>query len=292
MREQTAHPVDVDVSPVAGLSIDPDFEMVGKRGRPSAKAKGKAPAKRSATIVYQEMLREALPLQPEAPERPLKRPRTGRRDRTSADQPDAQQAAENTDDEDDLEFVDVLDNADGGEFEDSPKRQQTACKDSDGDSDGSDYPYEGIDFDIREDEEEPGRDLELTLVKKPIATPQCKAAAKRRAVTKAEKITRIEVHKMHVLCLLSFLSRRNHWCNDEQVQKLLKPLLDKKILLFLRPRSDLPQFGQTESLKRGLTQASSIWKTKFNINARGLKRALWADDESQIQNVGGYNLQG
>jgi xeroderma pigmentosum group C-complementing protein len=124
----------------------------------------------------------------------------------------------------------------------------------------------------------------LTL--KPRTTPQRqKVAPRRKAVSKAEKVLRLEAHKMHVLCLLAHLDRRNEWCNDEDVKKSLKPLLDKKMLTFLTPKSNLSQFGRAESLKRGLEQVSVMWRTKFNIVLRGSRRALWADDEKDVQNV-------
>jgi hypothetical protein len=66
---------------------------------------------------------------------------------------------------------------------------------------------------------------------------------------------------------------------------MLKPLLTKKMLSFLRPRQDLSQFSQTDALKRGLDLAAVMWRTRFEITKRGMRRALWADDEEHIKNV-------
>ena len=41
---------------------------------------------------------------------------------------------------------------------------------------------------------------------------------RRKPLTAAERRLRLEVHKMHVLTLLSHVHLRNHWCNDLEVQ--------------------------------------------------------------------------
>jgi xeroderma pigmentosum group C-complementing protein len=78
---------------------------------------------------------------------------------------------------------------------------------------------------------------------------------------------------------------RNEWCNDAEVQRTLKPLLDKKTIKFLRPSGDLTQFGQTNSLKRGIETVNEMWRSKWMITARGIRRALWAEDDKDLQNV-------
>ena len=40
---------------------------------------------------------------------------------------------------------------------------------------------------------------------------------KRKPATAAERRLRLEIHKLHVLCLLAHVYLRNHWCNDETV---------------------------------------------------------------------------
>ena len=257
--------------------------MAGKKGARGGKGKGKA-TKSAVPDVYQDMLAEALPEQSDIPERPLKRRRTGRRPSQVAriSQAPATSSVKEEEEEEDLEFEDVLDLE--GEQDVPLKRQQTAYRDSDDESEDSDGEWQGLNLDAEPEVEEPSGDLDLTLVKK--AAPQVQpAATRRRLVSKAEKIERLEKHKMHVLCLLSHLDMRNDWCNDSDVHNSLRPLLDKQMLKFLRPKSSLPQFGRTDSLKRGLEQVAVMWRTKFSITARGLRRALWADDEKDLQNV-------
>lgn len=46
-----------------------------------------------------------------------------------------------------------------------------------------------------------------------------------KAVTAAEKKLRLDIHKTHLLCLLSHAQRRNLWCCDEAVQvRCIHPL--------------------------------------------------------------------
>lgn len=40
---------------------------------------------------------------------------------------------------------------------------------------------------------------------------------KRKPLTVEDKKLRLEIHKMHVCCLLAHVFLRNHWCNDEKV---------------------------------------------------------------------------
>lgn len=258
--------------------------MAEKRAtRGNHRGKGKPSA--SVPDVYQEMLSEVLPAHSELPERPLKKRRTGRIDAadnsTIIDNPPA------SDNEEDLEFEDVLAgstslNSDNESI--PPKLLQTTTRDSD-DSDESDYQWEPLDFQAERQSSEPTGNLELNLTRSAAEPSRQKTTPRRRAISKAEKSLRLETHKLHVLCLLSYLKRRNDWCNDQEVHASLKPLLDKKMLQFLKPKSNLSQFGQAESLKRGIEQVSAMWNKKFTITMRGLRRALWADDEKDIHNV-------
>lgn len=250
--------------------------MVANNPAPKGKGKEKASAKRDVVPdIYQEMLAEALPSQADSPERPLKKRRTGTR--APGEQSGSKELVEIDDEE--LEFEDVL-----AESDDPPKTRQTAYRDLDEESADDDLDWEGIDFGTLPQDSVPTGDLELTLTSN--QTPQRqRVSVTRKVVSKAERGLRLEIHKMHLLCLLSHLDRRNNWCNDPEVHATLKPLLDKKMLTFLRPKSNLSQFGQAESLKRGLEQVSLMWRNKYRITARGIRRALWAYDEQDLQDV-------
>lgn len=127
-----------------------------------------------------------------------------------------------------------------------------------------------------------GLNLDLSAHLAAMAPPR---ADRRKAMSKEEKAQRVEVHKLHLLCLLAHVEIRNRWCNDAEVQKALRPLLPQKTVSALIPRASLNQFGSAESLKRGLQEAKELFKRKFVVTERGLRRALWAEDEEQLKNV-------
>ncbi|KJZ71630.1 hypothetical protein HIM_08942 [Hirsutella minnesotensis 3608] len=45
----------------------------------------------------------------------------------------------------------------------------------------------------------------------------------------------------------------------------------------------LEDFGRAESLKTGLRQAEDVWKTRFEVTRRGLRRALWAEEPEHLE---------
>ncbi|KIH91251.1 xeroderma pigmentosum group C-complementing protein [Sporothrix brasiliensis 5110] len=108
-------------------------------------------------------------------------------------------------------------------------------------------------------------------------------ASRKKPLSRAERMHRIEIHKMHLLCLLAHAAQRNRWCNSAKVQKALRPLLTAKMISYLNPDGHLSQFGQTESLKNGLQQVATMFKTRFRITERGMRRALWAESPEQLK---------
>jgi xeroderma pigmentosum group C-complementing protein len=275
--------------------------MVGRK-RPATRASARRGA--AATVptggeIYQDMLAEAgvNSRDRSSPERPLKRRRAGpSRARPEPGNPSeaAPQQAEPSKappaqvadkEEDDDEDEDI-------EFEDVALPQptmQTMELESDDDDEDEDIVFEDVDFtaplqDLGKPEEP--KSLELNLTAHQSSTAQVKKAAERRKpISREERKTRMDVHKTHLLCLLSHAARRNHWCNDGKVQDHLRPHLTDKTVNYLTPGAHLPQFGRTESLKTGLKQAESVWKTKYEVTERGLRRALWAEDPEQLKDV-------
>lgn len=257
--------------------------------------------------VYKQMLREsgALPsrMASETTERPLKRRRTGRQaaqenpaslgQKAGGDNATSGPRARATiasipeddaseDDDEDIEFEDV----------DIPKPTvQTTYRDSSDDESEEEAEFEDVDFDAvfassseQAPEQQKTLELNLTAAKEALA-PARRAADRRKPITKEEKELRVEVHKAHILCLLAHVEKRNHWCNDPVVQESLRPLLTAKIVQWLNPESHLTQFGQTESLKKGLQMIMEKFQQRFAITEIGLRRALWAGDEKQLENV-------
>lgn len=185
---------------------------------------------------------------------------------------------EDRDEDEDIEFEDVQ----------IPKPTvQTTYLSSEDESEEEDLQFEDVDIDAiasKQKETDEGTDtLQLNLT----ATQQALTPSKRnrkQPLTKAEKERRVEIHRMHLLCLLAHVEKRNHWCNDPVVQKTLRRLLPATTVQQLNPPSNITQFGQTESLRKGLKEAEQIFQGKFKITERGLRKALWADDPKDLQN--------
>ena len=201
--------------------------------------------------------------------------------------------------EEDAEDDDDDDEDDGVEFEDvslPTPTLQTITRNSDDEEeneggDDEDVPFEDVDFDFEALQSIPAplgdqpMDLNLNLTAQKEAMTPRRSADRRKPVTKEEKSRRVEVHKVHLLCLLSHVALRNRWCNSPEVQDALRPLLSEKMIKYLNPGSQLSQFGRTESLKNGLQQVGDMFRIKFAITERGIRRALWAEDSHQLQDV-------
>jgi xeroderma pigmentosum group C-complementing protein len=246
--------------------------------------------------IYGDMLAEvdASAFTQSSPERPLKRPRRRGERRATASAQRPQQiseykdvtsnkfAAEIEDEDEDIEFEDV---------ELPNPTLQTMYRDSeDEDEDDEDIDaiqFEDVDFDaiMNSNAEEKPKELELNLTAQQATSTPRRNTNARRPISKEEKAARIDVHKLHLLCLLSHCSRRNRWCNDSEVQSSLRPLLPEKTVRYLIPGTNLSQFGRTESLKNGLQQASTSFKVRFDVTERGLRRSLWAEDPSHLAKV-------
>ncbi|OTA59539.1 Rad4-domain-containing protein [Hypoxylon sp. EC38] len=241
-------------------------------------------ARRSAVPdIYREMLVEAdAQSNAISSERPLKRRRPGQRNEQSLKKPNPLEATPKTEDADDEDDV---------QFEDVPPPTatvQTVYRDSEEEDDDDEIQFEDVDFsfpplNLDDAAEDGNKDLELNFSARTIESPR-KAADRRKPISKAEKDRRIEIHKTHLLCLLAHVARRNRWCNDEAVQDTLRALLTKKMVTYLNPGTHLSQFGRANSLKEGLQQVGSMYKTKYQITERGIRRALWAENEEHLQN--------
>lgn len=156
--------------------------------------------------VYQEMLveAEARDSQGSETDRPMKRRRVGERT-TMSSQPgfigQQIQAPESS--------------------EDAGQQMQTAYDSTA--SEESDMEWEEVDIHqapqnlgdqgISISNDEP---LQITLDQQKDNTKR--VIPRRKPVTGAEKRLRLEIHKLHLLCLLGHVQIRNLWCNDEQVQ--------------------------------------------------------------------------
>ncbi|KAL8705320.1 MAG: hypothetical protein Q9201_001566 [Fulgogasparrea decipioides] len=164
-----------------------------------------------------------------------------------------------------------------------PDHEQTAYNDES--TEESDFAWEEVNLaqeSLHADDEgadnEEGRDLQLVLNGDGKGDPKEPTALRRKPLTAVERKLRQEVHKVHILCLLSHIHLRNHWCNDQNIHKILYRGLPKSVVSLLNPDEKYPQFRQDESFKEGLKKASDCFRTVFTITARGMSRPHWADD--------------
>ena len=155
------------------------------------------------------------------------------------------------------------------------------------DEDESDFGFEDVDLEQpttsspapAEQDEDGIADVSVSV--DPATTPKRSASMRRKPVSVAEKTFRLLVHKAHVLCLLGHCIYINGWCNNEAVQRHLRPMLPTKTLSYLNPRSDDSQFQRNRSFMDGLLQASDAFRGQFRVNASGIRRARWVDADGE-----------
>ena len=107
----------------------------------------------------------------------------------------------------------------------SSKVQQTAFDDSAESSDSdSNIAWEEVDVgngnpghSSSDHESEDEKELNLVLNGDQGSVPK-RQRQKQRALTSADRKQRLDVHKMHILCLLHHVYLRNQWCNDAEIQ--------------------------------------------------------------------------
>jgi xeroderma pigmentosum group C-complementing protein len=254
--------------------------------------------------IYAEMLAEAGVSTSARSELPLKRRRHagGPSDVEPANDAAAGGRGEASDSrEPRLSAEDDEDEEEGIEFEDVeiPRPTiQTVVMDSDdeeSDDDDEGVLFEDVDLsavpmadDIPPDGPQPEDktiELNLSTQRASMAPASRRRGPQRKPLTREERARRLEVHKMHLLCLLFHSAMRNRWCNDEEVQECLRPLLSQQMINYLNPSRKLSQFGRAEALKKGLVEVGNMFWVKFAVTERGLRRALWAEDAEHLSMV-------
>ena len=96
------------------------------------------------------------------------------------------------------------------------------------DSAESDVGWESVDLgNVGHDSSEPSvedsKTTRLNLVLDEEDTPRRRGAvAKVKSLNAAQRRLRLEIHRMHIMCLLVHIGLRNHWCNDCHLKVGLK----------------------------------------------------------------------
>lgn len=110
-----------------------------------------------------------------------------------------------------------------------------------------------------------------------------KGRVRRRAITSVDKKKRLDIHKMHVLCLLYHVHRRNAWCNDLRVQTALRKLVPPKTLLNLVPKPDLTQYSASKRFIDGMNELKVLWSKRFKLTAQGMYKPKWAEADADVR---------
>ena len=193
----------------------------GRVAKKNQSTKGKDSTKQDVPDVYQEMLSVVVPSSPtqlSQEGRAVKRRRVGGRivtqngNDSTGHQPDHGKTSADDSDMDEL-FEDV-----------KPPQQQTVQTDSE-DSADSDVDWEEVqvrDHASQQTTPEPenaeGQALSLVMGDYGDENKaKLSERPKRKPLTAEDKQLRVQVHKMHICCLIAHVHIRNHWCNDEEV---------------------------------------------------------------------------
>jgi xeroderma pigmentosum group C-complementing protein len=274
---------------IAGMG--PKRGAAGGRGRArSPRRPVRRPARDEDDIpeVYQDMLAEAA-------RNPLPKPdvqtRSAKRRKLDVGSPQVLMADISLDDAPSSRPAD----AENGYVSDgAPRSSQKqivyddfGASDEDSDEDFEDVELEA-DADEKETQEGPDEPLQLDLSKKP-GPDIGPSISRRKPATGAERKLRLDVHKWHVLCLLAHLQRRNHWCDDDQVQAILKPLIPRKLVKLLHLDASQSQSQRTYSFNSVIDEISKIWRSEWKTTEPGLRRAYWREDSMDLEDLDDFS---
>ena len=210
--------------------------------------------------VYYEMVAEAqAPSINDAP-RPVKRQKLT---------PDLQVGHDGT-------LGQASDRVDGSPSADTVARNLQVVYDDFEGSDDDDIEFEDVDIDVPEDDAAEPMTFKIDL-SRPVATPS-RNLQRRRIVGAAEKKLRLEFHKLHVQLLLLALWNRNRWCESQQVQAVLKPLVSRRTISQLHVDESESQFQRSHSFNLAIQEVCTLWRTTFDIIEPGMRRAHWRDE--------------
>ncbi|KAJ4338985.1 hypothetical protein N0V95_007905 [Ascochyta clinopodiicola] len=166
--------------------------------------------------------------------------------------------SDESDDDSDMEWEDAL--GDGGDGEDSDDDDNTHAKAA---------PEIG--------------DVSITIGGRKSDEVSTKKKVRRRAITSVDRKRRLDIHKMHVLCLLYHVHRRNAWCNDARVQSALRKLVEPKTLTNLVPNPDLTQYSASKRFVDTLNDLKIMWSKRFKATAQGMSKPKWAEPGAEVR---------
>jgi xeroderma pigmentosum group C-complementing protein len=172
-----------------------------------------------------------------------------------------------------------------------PRRVVQTVEDSDESDIDSDMEWEDALGDGGGSEDEDGEpraapeigDVSITIGGNKNEEVSTKRKVRRRAITSVDRKRRLDIHKMHVLCLLYHVHRRNAWCNDARVQSALRKLVEPKTLTNLVPNPDLTQYSASKRFVDALNDLKIMWSKRFKATAKGMSKPKWAEADAEVR---------
>ena len=256
-----------------------------KQRIPRRSGRGKQPEQDVVPAVYREMLAEVAgssAMKSDGEGRTVKRRRVG--ERVARPKERDEQPAIRSSPEDQMDTDDGLNELFGESADEKP--QQMVFDDFGETDDDDDEDFEDVNIENVAPPEKPAPTENLNISLQPIKAEKATSTPRRKPVSAAERRLRLDVHKLHVLCLLAHVRCRSDWCNDTVIQAALKPLLPRKVINLLHIDEDQPQYQRNHSWNKGVEECCRIWKEHFEITTRGLRRSWWTEDAEKGLDVG------
>ena len=171
-----------------------------------------------------------------------------------------------------------------------PGRVLQTVEDSDESEDDSDMEWEDALGDGGDSEDDSQAkiapeigDVSITIGGNKSEEVSSKQKVRRRAITAVDRKRRLDIHKMHLLCLLYHVYRRNAWCNDARVQSALRKLVEPEILTNLVPNPDLTQYSASKRFVDALNDLKIMWSKRFKATAQGMSNPKWAEPGAEVR---------
>lgn len=107
---------------------------------------------------------------------------------------------------------------------------------------------------------------------------QSTVARGRPRTSAIDRKIRLEIHKLHLLCLLFHGGLRNRWTQDTRISKSLQSL-KANFKHNVHPKVTSAQLQRTRVLLEGLHAASDLWSQSYRITEKGISKAKWYTEE-------------
>ncbi|RCK57504.1 DNA repair protein RAD4 [Candida viswanathii] len=152
----------------------------------------------------------------------------------------------------------------------------------DADSSDSDE-FEDVDLDIPGSEEFEEVDLTSSRVE-PVENETLviqirkeeQPKKQKNLISLEERRRRVLLHKMYLVLMATHGSLRNSWCNNKELQKLLKAsCITSQIMQLLQSDDDVLDQVKSRRLLDGLKKLMTIYLAKFRMTSQGLIRKDW-----------------